>query len=99
MCGILYLNYCDLFYFFKDGLTALCKAVIGRKHAITNCLLRNSANPFVQDNVSEKSIVCCAVIVAYVNLYLLIFLLRFIFCALPALIGNSSLLSLHLRRL
>ncbi|AES95128.1 ankyrin domain protein [Medicago truncatula] len=34
----------------KDGLTALCKAVIGRKHAITNCLLRNSANPFVQDN-------------------------------------------------
>ncbi|GAU22675.1 hypothetical protein TSUD_234960 [Trifolium subterraneum] len=34
----------------KDGLTALYKAVIGRKHAITNYLLRNSANPFVQDN-------------------------------------------------
>ncbi|XP_058772688.1 ankyrin repeat domain-containing protein, chloroplastic [Vicia villosa] len=34
----------------KDGLTALNKSIIGRKHAITNHLLRNSANPFVQDN-------------------------------------------------
>ncbi|WJX55846.1 hypothetical protein P8452_41568 [Trifolium repens] len=34
----------------KDGLTALYKAIIGRKHAITNYLLRNSANPYVQDN-------------------------------------------------
>ncbi|MCH85462.1 ankyrin repeat domain-containing protein chloroplastic-like, partial [Trifolium medium] len=33
-----------------DGLSALYKAIIGRKHAITNYLLRNSANPHVQDN-------------------------------------------------
>ncbi|RDX95576.1 Ankyrin repeat domain-containing protein, chloroplastic, partial [Mucuna pruriens] len=32
----------------KDGLTALHK-VIGKKQTITNYLLRNSANPFVQD--------------------------------------------------
>ncbi|KAL9276717.1 hypothetical protein ACSQ67_025730 [Phaseolus vulgaris] len=33
----------------KDGLTALQRAVIGKKQAITNYLLRNSANPFVLD--------------------------------------------------
>ncbi|KAJ1403894.1 Ankyrin repeat [Sesbania bispinosa] len=33
----------------KDGLTALHKAIIGKKQAITNYLLRNSANPFVKD--------------------------------------------------
>ncbi|KAI4327795.1 hypothetical protein L6164_020215 [Bauhinia variegata] len=33
----------------KDGLTALHKAIIGKKQAITNYLLRNSANPFVRD--------------------------------------------------
>ncbi|XP_020978512.1 ankyrin repeat domain-containing protein, chloroplastic [Arachis ipaensis] len=33
----------------KDGLTALHKAIIGKKQAITNYLLRNSANPFVLD--------------------------------------------------
>ena len=39
---------------FQDGLTALHRAIIGKKQAITNYLLRNSANPFVQDNVSKK---------------------------------------------
>ncbi|XP_028784399.1 ankyrin repeat domain-containing protein, chloroplastic isoform X2 [Neltuma alba] len=33
----------------KDGLTALHKAIIGKKQAITNYLLRNSANPFILD--------------------------------------------------
>ncbi|RVX16448.1 Ankyrin repeat domain-containing protein, chloroplastic [Vitis vinifera] len=33
----------------KDGLTALHKAIIGKKQAITNYLLRESANPFVRD--------------------------------------------------
>ncbi|KAK7307457.1 hypothetical protein VNO77_40537 [Canavalia gladiata] len=33
----------------KDGLTALHRAIIGKKQAITNYLLRNSANPFVLD--------------------------------------------------
>ncbi|KAF7809465.1 Ankyrin repeat domain-containing protein, chloroplastic [Senna tora] len=33
----------------KDGLTALHKAIIGKKQAITNYLLRNSANPFLLD--------------------------------------------------
>ncbi|AES95221.2 ankyrin repeat domain-containing protein, chloroplastic isoform X1 [Medicago truncatula] len=34
----------------KDGLSALYKAIIGRKLAITHLLVRNLANPFVQDN-------------------------------------------------
>eukprot|EP00261_Vitis_vinifera_P032576 XP_019073819.1 PREDICTED: ankyrin repeat domain-containing protein, chloroplastic isoform X1 [Vitis vinifera] len=33
----------------KDGLTALHKAIIGKKQAITNYLLRESANPYVRD--------------------------------------------------
>ncbi|XP_022751510.1 ankyrin repeat domain-containing protein, chloroplastic-like [Durio zibethinus] len=33
----------------KNGLTALHKAIIGKKQAITNYLLRESANPFVRD--------------------------------------------------
>ncbi|GKV45125.1 hypothetical protein SLEP1_g52241 [Rubroshorea leprosula] len=33
----------------KDGLTALHKAIIGKRQAITNFLLRESANPFVLD--------------------------------------------------
>lgn len=33
----------------KDGLTALHKAIIGKKMAVTNYLLRESANPFVVD--------------------------------------------------
>ncbi|GMH24002.1 hypothetical protein Nepgr_025845 [Nepenthes gracilis] len=33
----------------KDGLTALHKAIICKKQAITNFLLRESANPFVRD--------------------------------------------------
>ncbi|KAH9710756.1 ankyrin repeat domain-containing protein [Citrus sinensis] len=33
----------------KDGLTALHKAIIGKKQAVTNYLLRESANPFVVD--------------------------------------------------
>ncbi|KAE9612926.1 hypothetical protein Lal_00027413 [Lupinus albus] len=33
----------------KDGLTALHKAIIGKKQAVTNYLLRNSANPFLKD--------------------------------------------------
>ncbi|XVE82420.1 hypothetical protein DITRI_Ditri16bG0003400 [Diplodiscus trichospermus] len=36
----------------KNGLTALHKAIIGKKQAITNYLLRESANPFVCDEVS-----------------------------------------------
>jgi len=49
---------------FQDGLTALQRAVIGKKQAITNYLLRNSANPFVQDKVSKKQNSFCAVVVA-----------------------------------
>ncbi|CAI9265300.1 unnamed protein product [Lactuca saligna] len=33
----------------QEGLTALHKAILGKKHAICNYLLRNSANPFVRD--------------------------------------------------
>ncbi|KAH7690107.1 Ankyrin repeat-containing domain-containing protein [Dioscorea alata] len=33
----------------KDGLTAIHKAIIGKKQAIMNYLLRESANPFVRD--------------------------------------------------
>ncbi|WRX10513.1 protein of unknown function DUF3447 - like 6 [Theobroma cacao] len=33
----------------KNGLTAVHKAIIGKKQAITNYLLRESANPFVRD--------------------------------------------------
>ncbi|XP_020574166.1 ankyrin repeat domain-containing protein, chloroplastic [Phalaenopsis equestris] len=33
----------------EDGLTAIHKAILSKKHAITSYLLRNSANPFVRD--------------------------------------------------
>lgn len=33
----------------KDGLTGIHKAILGKKQAIFNCLLRESANPFVRD--------------------------------------------------
>ncbi|GMI68235.1 ankyrin repeat protein, EMBRYO DEFECTIVE 2036, EMBRYO DEFECTIVE 16 [Hibiscus trionum] len=33
----------------KNGLTAIHKAIVGKKQAITNYLLRESANPFVRD--------------------------------------------------
>ncbi|XP_076950686.1 ankyrin repeat domain-containing protein, chloroplastic-like [Bidens hawaiensis] len=33
----------------KEGLTAIHKAILGKKHAICNYLLRNSMNPFVRD--------------------------------------------------
>lgn len=46
------LNLCGLLCL-QDGLTALHKAIIGKKQAITNYLLRNSANPFVLDKVSN----------------------------------------------
>ena len=36
----------------QNGLTALHKAIIGKKQAITSYLLRESANPFVRDEVS-----------------------------------------------
>ncbi|XP_011081481.1 ankyrin repeat domain-containing protein, chloroplastic isoform X1 [Sesamum indicum] len=34
----------------KDGLTAIHKAILGKKQAIFNFLLRESANPFARDN-------------------------------------------------
>ncbi|KAL0429977.1 UNVERIFIED_CONTAM: Ankyrin repeat domain-containing protein, chloroplastic [Sesamum radiatum] len=34
----------------KDGLTAIHKAILGKKQAIFNFLLRESANPFVRDS-------------------------------------------------
>ncbi|KAL0463749.1 UNVERIFIED_CONTAM: Ankyrin repeat domain-containing protein, chloroplastic [Sesamum latifolium] len=34
----------------KDGLTAIHKAILGKKQAIFNFLLRESANPFIRDN-------------------------------------------------
>jgi ankyrin repeat protein len=40
---------------FQDGWTALHKAIIGKKQAITNYLLRESANPFVLEKVSRNS--------------------------------------------
>lgn len=33
----------------KDGLTAIHKAILGKKQAIFNCLLREAANPFICD--------------------------------------------------
>ncbi|KAI3767815.1 hypothetical protein L2E82_18237 [Cichorium intybus] len=33
----------------REGLTAIHKAILGKKHAICNYLLRNSANPFILD--------------------------------------------------
>lgn len=33
----------------KDGLSAIHKAIMGKKQAITNYLLRESANPFIRD--------------------------------------------------
>ncbi|GAB4848424.1 hypothetical protein Ancab_003121 [Ancistrocladus abbreviatus] len=38
----------------QDGLTALHKAIICKKQAITNYLLRELANPFVRDKVDLK---------------------------------------------
>lgn len=38
----------------QDGLTALHKAILCKKQAITNYLLRESANPFVRDKVSRE---------------------------------------------
>lgn len=35
-------------------MTALHKAITGKKQAIANYLLRESANPLVQDKVSGK---------------------------------------------
>jgi hypothetical protein len=35
-------------------LTVLHRAIIGKKQAITNYLLRESANPFVLDDVSGQ---------------------------------------------
>ncbi|AQK55104.1 E3 ubiquitin-protein ligase HOS1 [Zea mays] len=35
----------------KDGLPAIHKAILSKKAAIINYLLRNSANPFIQDKV------------------------------------------------
>ncbi|XP_042417132.1 ankyrin repeat domain-containing protein, chloroplastic-like [Zingiber officinale] len=34
----------------KDGLSAIHKAILCKKQAIVNYLLRNSANPFIRDN-------------------------------------------------
>ncbi|KAJ3689764.1 hypothetical protein LUZ61_018928 [Rhynchospora tenuis] len=34
----------------KDGLTAIHRAILCKKQAIINYLLRNSANPFIRDN-------------------------------------------------
>ncbi|KAJ4802967.1 Ankyrin repeat protein [Rhynchospora pubera] len=34
----------------KDGLTAIHRAILCKKQAIVNYLLRNSANPFIRDN-------------------------------------------------
>lgn len=36
----------------QDELTAIHKAILGNKQAIFNCLLRESASPFVRDKVS-----------------------------------------------
>ncbi|OEL27198.1 Ankyrin repeat domain-containing protein, chloroplastic [Dichanthelium oligosanthes] len=38
----------------KDGLPAIHKAILSKKAAIINYLLRNSANPFIQDKVSAN---------------------------------------------
>ncbi|XP_008645752.2 ankyrin repeat domain-containing protein, chloroplastic [Zea mays] len=38
----------------KDGLPAIHKAILSKKAAIINYLLRNSANPFIQDKVSTN---------------------------------------------
>lgn len=38
--------------FLQNGLTAIHKAILAKKQAIFNFLLRESANPFVRDNVS-----------------------------------------------
>lgn len=38
---------------FQDGWTAMHKAILGKKQAVMNYLLRESANPFVRDKVSK----------------------------------------------
>lgn len=43
---------CSILSVQQDGLSAIHKAIIGNKQAIFNCLLRESANPFVRDKVS-----------------------------------------------
>ncbi|KAK4490471.1 hypothetical protein RD792_001148 [Penstemon davidsonii] len=46
----------------KDGLTAIHKAILGKKQAIFNFLLRESANPFVRDEVSEILLFCSVIL-------------------------------------
>ncbi|CAA3001965.1 Hypothetical predicted protein [Olea europaea subsp. europaea] len=41
----------------KDGLTGIHKAILGKKQAIFNCLLRESANPFIRDKVSMHAVI------------------------------------------
>lgn len=41
------------FIIFQNDWTVLHKAIIGKNQAITNYLLRESANPFVRDKVSK----------------------------------------------
>ena len=50
--GILFFTINGLLCFLQDGLPAIHKAIISKKHAIINYLLRNSANPFICDKVS-----------------------------------------------
>ncbi|KAL6497750.1 hypothetical protein OROHE_026989 [Orobanche hederae] len=40
----------------KNGLTAIHKSILGRKQAIFNFLLRESANPFVRDDFCKRTI-------------------------------------------
>lgn len=42
----------------QDGLTAIHRAILAKKHAIFNFLLRESANPFIRDKVSGKYTIC-----------------------------------------
>ncbi|KAF3787684.1 Ankyrin repeat domain-containing protein [Nymphaea thermarum] len=50
----------------KDGLTALHKAILCKKQAVTNYLLRESANPFVRDR-DGATLIHYAVLVASVH--------------------------------
>ncbi|XP_058098372.1 ankyrin repeat domain-containing protein, chloroplastic isoform X2 [Magnolia sinica] len=60
----------------KDGLTAIHKAILGKKQAITNYLLRESANPFVRDKDGLTPLDLCLYSGRDVRTYELIKLLK-----------------------
>lgn len=52
-------------FLLQDGLTAIHKAILGKKQAIFNFLLRESANPLICDKVSTSLYKCLTIYIHY----------------------------------